>query len=85
MTFQHKPNTGSLFKNDKRETETDRHAQGTALVGGVEYWVSAWTNTKDGGEKWQNLKFSQKDENKAANPAKQEAEPQEDFDDEIPF
>jgi hypothetical protein len=80
MTFQHKPDTGSLFKNDKREKETHPHAKGSALIDGVEYWVSAWTNEKNG-NKYQSLKFSRKDENTAPNP--QTAEP--DFDDPLPF
>ena len=78
--FEHKPNSGSLFKNDRREKETHAHAKGDALIDGVEYWVSAWTNTKTDGEKYQSLKFSRKDANKAPNPA-----PAEDFDDDLPF
>ena len=86
MEFQHKPNSGSLFKNDKREKETHAHARGDALIDGVEYWVNAWTNTRNNGEKYQSLKFSRKDQNRAPNPnpvfLKTDAE---DFDDDIPF
>lgn len=83
MTFQHKPDTGSLFKNDKREKETHPHAKGSALIDGVEYWVSAWTNDGKSG-KYQSLKFSRKDENRAPRAEHREPE-QPDFDDEIPF
>ncbi len=82
MAFEHKPNSGSLFKNDKREKETHAHARGDALIDGVEYWISAWTNTKKDGEKYQGLKFSRKDENKAPNPANNRSD---DFDDDIPY
>jgi hypothetical protein len=58
--FQHKPDTGSLFKNDKREKDTQPNAKGSALIGGVEYWVSAWTNDGTKG-KYQQLKFERKD------------------------
>jgi len=81
MAFQHKPNSGSLFKNDKREKETHAHARGSALIDGREFWVSAWTNTRDSGEKYQSLKFSPKDENNAPNPNP----PADDFDDTLPF
>ncbi len=83
MSFKHKPNTGSLFKNDKRETDSHPNAKGSALIDGVEYWVSAWTN--DGGKgKYQSLKFSRKDENKTAR--KDYAEPQADEpNDDLPF
>ncbi len=63
MAFQHKPNTGTLFRNDKKEKETDPNAKGSAFIGGVEFWIASWTNDKDG-KKYQNLKFSRKDENK---------------------
>ena len=62
MSYQHKPNSGSIFKNDKRDKETSPHMRGDALIDGVEYWVSAWTNTKQDGERYQGLKFSRKDE-----------------------
>lgn len=81
MAFEHKPNSGSLFKNDKRENENHPHAKGSALIDGVEYWVSAWTNDGKSG-KYQSLKFSRKDENRAPNPA---SAPVQDFNDEIPF
>ena len=80
MAFVHKENTGSVFKNDKRETETQPHGKGSALIDGVEYWVSAWTNVKDD-NRYQSLKFSRKDENRAPNPSPAEA----DFDDDLPF
>lgn len=85
MSYQHKPNTGSLFKNDKREKDTHAHARGSALIDGVEYWISAWTNSKDSGEKWQALKFSRKDENKAPRPAPQQPAQSDDVDDDIAF
>lgn len=81
MSYEHKPNTGSLFKNDKRETEAQPNARGSALIEGVEYWVAAWTNVK-GDTKYQSLKFSRKDENVAPKPA---APKEEDFDDFLPF
>lgn len=85
MNFKHKPDTGSLFKNDERKSDNHPHARGSALIGGVEYWVAAWTNTKDSGEKYQSLKFSRKDENRAERPKTPEKAPEPDFDDDIPF
>lgn len=80
--FQHKPDSGSLFKNDRREKDTHPHAKGSALIGGVEYWVSAWTNEGKNG-KYQSLKFSRKDENTAPNPQGQAGDGFEDLD--VPF
>lgn len=60
MTFQHKPDSGSIFKNDKKEKDSQPGGKGDALIGGVEYWVSAWTNDGPKG-KYQTLKFERKD------------------------
>ena len=67
MPYEMKPNTASLFKNDKRLTDNHPNATGKALIDGVEYWVSAWT--KDGQKgKWQSLAFT---------PVEQRVAPQE--------
>jgi len=61
--FQHKPDSGSIFKNDNREKDTQPHGKGDCLIDGVEYWVSAWTNTaQSNGARYQSLKFTRKDE-----------------------
>jgi hypothetical protein len=63
MAYEKKDMSGSLFKNDRREKDTHPHATGTAIIDGVEYWVSAWT--KDGAKgKFQSLSFKRKDERK---------------------
>jgi hypothetical protein len=52
--------SGVLFKNDRREKDTHPHATGSALIDGVEYWVSAWT--KEGAKgKFQSLAFKRKE------------------------
>ena len=61
MAYEMKPDTGSLFKNERREKDTHAHAKGSALIDGVEYWVDAWTNTTNAGDKYQSLKFKRKD------------------------
>ena len=79
--YKHKDDTGSLFGNDKREKETQPHAKGSAMIGGVEYWLSAWTNTTNDGKKYQSIKFERKDASKVAQPAPAP----EPIADEIPF
>ena len=81
MAFEQRELTGSLFKNDKRENENHPHATGSALIDGVEYWVSAWTKEGTKG-KWQSLAFKRKE-------AKPNIAPRggslADMDDDIPF
>ena len=52
--------TGVLFKNDKKEKETHPDAKGSALINGVEYWISAWRNNTKEGKPYTSLKFEQK-------------------------
>ena len=60
MAYQQKDNSGSLFKNDRREHEAQPNAKGTALIGGIEYYVSAWTKKDKNGNPWQSLSFTPK-------------------------
>ena len=63
MAYQHKENSGSIFKNDDRKTDNHPVYKGSALIGGVDYWVDSWINDKkDGsGEKYMSLKFKVKE------------------------
>lgn len=66
MAFDQKPNTGALFKNKDRKTEKHPLYTGTALIDGVEYWVSSWVNEiRSGdraGEKYMSLNFKPKEQ-----------------------
>ena len=80
MAYQAKPNTGSLFKNDKKAKDTHPNATGSALIGGVEYWVSAWTKKDKNGNAWQSLAFTPKEKDGKHQPGKLE-----DLESDIPF
>lgn len=59
MAYTTNPNSGSLFKNDRRDKDSQPHAKGKALISGQWFWVSAWTkDTRDGG-KYQSLSFEE--------------------------
>ena len=81
-----KPEEGALFANKDKTTDAHPSAKGSALIGGVEYWVSAWTNTaQTSGERYQKLKFKAKEQQaEAPKPAPVASEPPP-FDDDIPF
>jgi hypothetical protein len=55
-TFQHKPNRGSLFPFEKQK-DGDRDYAGSALIDGVEFWVSGWRAETKAGRKYLNLSF----------------------------
>ena len=85
MAYEQKENSGSLFKNEKKETEKHPNATGSAFIGGVEYWVSAWTKRDKNDNPWQSLSFTPKDKTQGAKPAAKGKPPSDDFDSDIPF
>lgn len=75
------PNSGAVFVNKRKESNTDPDRTGSAEIDGVEYWVSGWIN--DGKEgKYLKLKFKRK-EQKAETATPKEEKPF--FDDPIAF
>jgi uncharacterized protein (DUF736 family) len=75
MTYQQKDNTGSLFKNDRKEAETHADYRGSALLNGVEHWVDAWINTSNSGAKYMSLKFKPKNADQTGSYARTEPAP----------
>ena len=53
-------NRGSIWGNDKKETEKHPDFTGSLNVEGVEYWVSAWKRKADANPKSPALSFSVK-------------------------
>jgi hypothetical protein len=51
---------GVLFKNDRKEKDTHPDYKGSAEIGGVEYWLSAWIKTSAKG-KFMSLSFTEKE------------------------
>lgn len=79
MAYEQRENSGSLFKNEKKENENHPNATGKALIGNVMYYVSAWT--KEGAKgKWQSLAFKPVEE-KASKPNGKV----EDMESDVPF
>lgn len=82
MAYELRDNSGSLFKNDRKTKDTQPSYKGTVMVGGVEYWISAWV--KDGQKgKFFSLAFDVKEDRPVADSAPATAA--DDLDDEIPF
>ena len=82
MAYEIKPNSGSLFKNDNKATDSHPDYKGSGLIDGVEYFLDAWINTAKDGSKYMSLKFKPKE-------VRQERPQVEgfagDLDDEVPF
>ena len=69
MAYEERDNSGTLFRNDRREKATHPNATGKALIGGVAYYVSAWTKTGKNGDKFQSLAFKPVDESRVGGRA----------------
>jgi hypothetical protein len=60
--YQQKDNSGALFKNDKKETDSHPDYKGSAMIEGTEYWFSAWINESKTGTKYMKTSFSPKEQ-----------------------
>ena len=88
MAYEQRDNSGSLFKNDKKDSDKHPDRKGSAMIGGVHYWVSGWVKQDRNGQPWMSLSFQPK-EQKAATPQRAKpSRPSSDDDmggDHIPF
>jgi hypothetical protein len=62
MAYEIRENSGSLFVNDKKSSDKHPDRKGQALIGGVEYWVSAWRKKSAVGKDFVSLAFTPKEE-----------------------
>jgi len=50
MTYIRKPNSGSLFKNNRKIEPSHADYNGTVNIEGVEMYVNAWLNRSEKGD-----------------------------------
>lgn len=82
------PNSGSLFKNDKKKNDKHPDLTGTAEIGGNKFYVSAWVKEgKNSGKKFYSLSFTSAEDSLKREPVKQEDNPvkQDEKTDDLPF
>ena len=60
--YEHKENSGSIFRNDKEGKEARPDYTGTAKIDGVDYRVASWVNTTQEGKEYLSLKFELQEE-----------------------
>ena len=62
MAYEQRENSGSMFVNDKQGNESWPDRQGSAMVGGVLYWVKGWIKAgKEGKPPWMSMSFTRQD------------------------
>ncbi len=60
--YEKKDNSGALFKNDKKESDSHPDYKGSAMIDGSEYWVNGWINTSKAGTKYMKFSYSPKEQ-----------------------
>jgi uncharacterized protein (DUF736 family) len=89
MAFEQRDNSGSIFRNEKKEKENHPDYKGSCMVGGVEMWMSSWLKVGANGTKFMSFSFQPKEQQAqqpaARQAAKQAPAPAPEFDDDMPF
>ena len=65
MAFQLKEDYGSLWKNDRKEKETQPDYTGKINIGGTVMRLGAWKNTTNDGKTYLSIKLSEVQEQKS--------------------
>lgn len=73
--MEKKDNSGAIFKNDRKEKESDPIYKGSATIAGIDYWVACWLNETKMGDKYMSMRYTPKQP--AAAPAQSEVKPLE--------
>ena len=60
MGYEQREGQGSLFVNDRKQSETHADYQGSIMVGGVEYWLNGWKKETRDGKRWLSLSMKPK-------------------------
>ncbi len=92
MAYEQRDNSGSLFKNDRKDKDSHPDYNGNVMIDGREYWISAWIKTGQKG-KFMSLAFKPKDfaQREQRQPSSKVGDQRpagnrnSDMDDEIPF
>ena len=79
MAFELKDMSGTLFKNERKEKDSHPDYNGTAKIGGNEFYMNAWIKESKNGKKFFSFSFKVKE------AVKVEVKKEEVSDEQLPF
>jgi len=91
MAYEQKDMTGSLFKNNRKERDTQPAYTGSVTLNGEQYWLSAWLKKDKHSETYMSLALKPKEERREEPAPRQQsasngrAPSPSPIDDDIPF
>jgi hypothetical protein len=85
MAYELRDNSGSIFKNKRKEKDTHPDMAGEVMIDGVVYWISGWSKESEKAGKWLSLSFKKKDFSEAKEAAAKTTVSDDFESDTIPF
>lgn len=61
MAYETKDMTGSIFNNERKQSDNHPDRSGSAKIDGVDYWVNGWLKKDKNGNPYLSLAFKRKD------------------------
>ena len=77
MAFEQKPNSGSIFNNERKEQESHPDRTGSCNIDGRDYWVNGWLKKTKDGKPYLSLSFKPKDQQRAQQGQGRQQAPQQ--------
>ena len=84
MAYEKRPNSGSVFKNNRRRNDNDPAYTGDCLIDGKEFWINCWPKKDKNGDTWLSFSFNEKKPRQQEEQSYQ-APARDPDDDQIPF
>ena len=84
MAWETRENSGSMFKNTRKERETHADMTGEINVNGTLYWLNGWRKIDKNGNPWLSLSVREKAPRNDQAPV-QNGNTKDILDDDIPF
>lgn len=86
MAYEHKPGSGSMFKNDKKTSDSHPDYKGDGMApDGTMVWLDAWIKKPEGKKSFLSVSMKPKEAKQPAPAPQQKPAVIDDFNDSIPF